>query len=119
MAAPALSASVTPYDAGASIAAAAFLGETPAFALDDGNVLLITAQGPVRVAAHPGASILVAAASGKQFVTGGDGGRVVAVSANGAIQEIAEEKGRWIDALAIRGDGAIAWSSGKNVRARD
>ena len=53
------------------------------------------------------------------FITGGDDGRVVAVSPDGATQEIANEKGKWIDALAARDDGAIAWSSGKNVRARD
>ena len=37
----------------------------------------------------------------------------------GGVQEIADEKGKWIDALAARDDGSIAWSSGKNVRARD
>ena len=35
-----------------------------------------------------------------------------------AREAIADEKGRWIDALALRG-GAIAWSAGKQVRARD
>ena len=119
MTAAALTANVIPFDAGASVAAAGFLEHTPAFALDDGNVLLRTAQGPVSVAAHPGASIIVAAVSGKQFVTGGDDGRVVAVSPDGTTQEIADEKGRWIDALVTRDDGAVAWSSGKNVRARD
>ena len=35
-----------------------------------------------------------------------------------ALREIADEKGRWIDALAMRGK-AYAWSAGKQVRARD
>ena len=35
-----------------------------------------------------------------------------------ASSEIADEKGRWIDALAMRGR-AFAWSAGKQVRARD
>ncbi|HWX13848.1 MAG TPA: hypothetical protein VNY06_03095, partial [Methylocella sp.] len=43
----------------------------------------------------------------------------VAVSPDGTTQEIADEKSRWIDALVTRDDGAVAWSSGKNVRARD
>jgi WD40 repeat protein len=119
MAAASLADRVTPLDAGAPIAAAGFLGQTPALALDDGNVLLISPGGPKRVAAHPGASILAAVMAGNQFITGGDDGRVVAVSADGTVQEIADENGTWIDALAARNDGAIAWSSGKNVRARD
>ncbi len=119
MAAPALAANVTPIDAGAPVAAAGFLGPVPALALDDGHVLLVTPHGPLRVAAHTGAAILVAAVAGKQLITGGDDGRVAAVSADGAIHEIADEKGKWIDALAARGDGAVAWSCGKNVRARD
>ena len=72
-----------------------------------------------RIAAHPDAAILVAVASAGKFITGGDDGRVVAVSPDGTPLEIANEKGKWIDALAARGDGAIAWSCGKNVRARD
>jgi WD40 repeat protein len=119
MAAASLSAHVMPLDAGAAIAAAGFLGQAPALALEDGTVLFATPEAEQRIAAHPDASILVATTSGAKFVTGGDDGRVVAVSADGAIQEIADENGKWIDALADRDDGSIAWSSGKNVRARD
>jgi len=119
MAAASLTANVTPLDAGAAVAAVAFLGQIPALALEDGTVLLATPGAGRRIAAHPDAAILVAVASGEKFITGGDDGRVVAVSPDGATQEIADEKGKWIDAIAARGDGAIAWSSGKNVRARD
>jgi WD40 repeat protein len=115
---PSLTANVTPLDAGAPVAAAGFLGQVPALALDDGTVLLATPEAEQRVAAHPGASILAAVASAGKFITGGDDGRVVAASQDGGVQEIADEKGKWIDALAARSDGAIAWSSGKNVRAR-
>jgi WD40 repeat protein len=119
MAAASLAAHVTPLDAGAPVAAAGFLGNVPALALDDGTVLLARPEAEQRIAAHPGAAILVAVASGDKFITGGDDGRVVAVSADGAVQEIADENGKWIDALAARADGAIAWSSGKDVRACD
>ena len=119
MAATSLTAHVTPLDAGAPVAAAAFLGQVPALALEDGTVLLAAPGSKQRIAAHPDAAILVAVAAGDKFITGGDDGRVVAVSADGGVQEIADEKGKWIDALAARGDAAIAWSSGKNVRARD
>ncbi len=41
------------------------------------------------------------------------------MDASGKIEALAQEKG-WIDALAARAnDGALAWSSGKTVRARD
>jgi WD40 repeat protein len=119
MAAASLTANVTPLDAGAAVAAVAFLGQIPALALEDGIVLLAMPDAGRRIAAHPDAAILVAVASGEKFVTGGDDGRVAAISPDGATQEIADEKGKWIDAIAARGDGAIAWSSGKNVRARD
>ncbi len=119
MAAASLTTKVTPLDAGAPVAAAAFLGQIPALALEDGTVLFATPNSTQRITAHPDAAILAAAAAGDKFITGGDDGRVVAVSQDGATQEIANEKGKWIDALAVRDDGAIAWSSGKHVRARD
>jgi WD40 repeat protein len=119
MAAASLTAHVTPLDAGAPVAAAGFLGQVPALALEDGTVLLATPEAKQRIAAHPDASILVAVASGNKFITGGDDGRVVAASQDDGVQEIADEKGKWIDALAARDDGSIAWSSGKNVRSRD
>ena len=43
---------------------------------------------------------------------------MVAIGADATTREIANEKGRWIDALAMRG-GAFAWSAGKQVSARD
>jgi WD40 repeat protein len=118
MTAASLTSKVTPLDAGAPVAAAGFLGQVPALALEDGTVLLATPEAEQRVAAHPDAAILVAVAAGDKFITGGDDGRVMAASQDGSVQEIADEKGKWIDALAARGDGAIAWSAGKNVRSR-
>jgi WD40 repeat protein len=44
---------------------------------------------------------------------------VALTKASGEIQVIADEKGRWIDALAASPSGAMAWSSGKRVTARD
>src|SRR5262249_30214438 len=52
------------------------------------------------------------------LITGGDDGRVVATGADGSTTEIADEQGRWIDAVATHG-GAIAWSAGKQARSRD
>jgi WD40 repeat protein len=109
---------VTMIAVAAPVAAVAFLGDTPAIALDDGGVLLGADGGQRRVAAHPDGAVLVVAASLKHLVTGGDDGRVVRVDAAGAVEEMHAAKG-WIDALATREDGAIAWSSGKDVFCRD
>ena len=117
-AATSLTRHVRAFDAGADAVAAAFLGERPALALADGAVLVGEPDEAKRVAAHPDAAILVAASDGATLVTGGDDGRVVAIAADGGPQEIADEKGLWIDALALRGQN-FAWSAGKTVRARD
>jgi WD40 repeat protein len=107
-----------PIDAGAHVVAAAFLHEAPTLALADGAVVIGEPGDQRRLQIHPDAAILTAAADSGVLVTGGDDGRVVAVSADGATREIANEKGRWIDALAVRG-GGVAWSAGKQVSARD
>ena len=109
---------VAPIPVDAPVAAAFFLGTVPALALDTGAVLLGT-DSPTRVPAHPDGAILVAAQAGKALVTGGDDGRVVRTGADGSCEEIAAIKGKWIDAVAGREDGAMAWSSGKDVLCRD
>ena len=117
-ASPSLAQHVQPLEADAHVMTVGFLQGTPALALADGGVLLGEPGAFRRIEAHPGAGILAATADGATMLTGGDDGRVVALSANGAHREIAHEKGRWIDALALRGD-AIAWSAGKEARVRD
>jgi hypothetical protein len=114
----ALTQYVRPLEAGGHVVAAAFLGEAPALALSDGVVLVGEAGEQKRAVAHPDATILTAISDGKTLLTGGDDGRVTAVGADAVVLEIADEKGRWIDALALRG-GSYAWSAGKQVRARD
>jgi WD40 repeat protein len=113
-----LTAHVRPLEAGALIVAAAFLGSEPALALADGVVLVGEPGAQRRIAAHPDGAILVIARDGEALLTGGDDGRVVRLLADGRLETIADEKGRWIDALSARA-GAIAWSAGKQARARD
>ena len=109
---------VTPIDAGSEIVGAGFLGATPAFALADGAILLAAPGAPLRVAAHADGAILTTACDGARLFTGGDDGLVAATDSAGKTEILAREKG-WIDALACRADGALAWSTGKQVRARD
>jgi WD40 repeat protein len=114
---PSLTSAVEPLALGEPIVAAAWLGDTPVLALADGRVRLGEAHDARRLLAHPDAAILVAASDGRRLITGGDDGRVVATDANGEMETLADEKGKWIDALATQ-DGAVAWSAGRNVRAR-
>ena len=118
-AAKSLTAHVTQVETGAEVVAAAFLGRTPAFACADGTILLSEIGEERRVCPHPEAAMLVAKSDGARFITGGDDGRIVATDATGASTQIADETGKWIDALALGRDGAIAWSVTKTVRARD
>ena len=115
---PSLTAHVRPLQAGAEVVRVAFLDGGPALALADGVVVIGEDGAQKRVVAHPEGAILLARGEGKRLLTGGDDGRVVAIGADGAVEEIANEKGRWIDALATRGD-AIAWAAGRKVSARD
>ncbi|HME83015.1 MAG TPA: WD40 repeat domain-containing protein [Roseiarcus sp.] len=109
---------VRPLEAGAEVVAAAFVGGAPALALADGAVLIGEPDEQKRVFAHPDAAILTAISDGKTLLTGGDDGRVAAIGGDAVAHTIADEKGRWIDALALRG-GSYAWSAGKQVSARD
>jgi len=119
MAQTSLVENVTPIVVGAHVTAATFLGGVPVLALGDGTALRIDADGEKRVALHADGAILVAARAGKRLVTGGDDGRIMAMRADGSTEEIFQGDGKWIDALIGRGDSSIAWSSGRQVSARD
>ncbi len=112
-----LTSAVEPLALGEAVVAAAWLGDTPAFALADGAIRLGEIDEERRVVAHPDAVILVSATDGRRLVTGGDDGRVVAISADRTVEEIADENGKWIDAVTTA-EGAIAWSAGRKVHAR-
>jgi len=105
--------------AGEAVVEAGFMGATPVFALANGELLFVEPAGVRRVDAHADGAILIARLSNDRIVTGGDDGRVMETRAGGQPVEIARESGKWIDALAIRDDGAVAWSAGKLVSARD
>jgi WD40 repeat protein len=117
-AATSLTQHVRAFDAGAEVVFAAFIGDAPLLALADGAVRIGELEDNKRIDAHPGAAILTAVADSKTLLVGGDDGRVTAIGAAGEVKEIANEKGRWIDAIAMRG-ASYAWSAGKAVSARD
>ncbi len=109
---------VTAISADAEIVAGGFVEGLPALALASGDVVMFDDTTPRKIAAHPDGAVLIGQSDHTRLVTGGDDGRLVATYADGRTEQIADEKGRWIDALALR-EGAIAWAAGKQVRARD
>lgn len=110
---------VNAISAGAHVTGAAWLRDTAAFALADGGVLLAKEGATHRVEAHPDGAVLVAVGDGERFVTGGDDGRIAITGPDGSTRELARNGGAWIDALAVTAGGAVAWSAGKRVTARD
>ncbi|MBC6983636.1 WD40 repeat domain-containing protein [Caulobacter sp. 17J80-11] len=89
-----------------------------AFALGDGTVRFETGE---TIEAHPDGSVQCAALhpSGEGVVTGGDDGRLVWSKADGAV-ELANARGRWIDAVAVAPEtGLIAYAVGKEARVLD
>ena len=116
-AAPSLTAHVAPIQAEEAVVAAAFLGAAPAFSLAHG-VFCMPENAETRIFAHSDGALLCAASDGRRLVTGGDDGRLVATSIAGETTLIADESGKWIDAVALRADGGLAWSAGRLARAR-
>ena len=90
---------------------------TVAFALGDGSLRMVKADGTVSdVAAHDGASLTLAAAPGGGFLSGGDDGRLVQARDDAAPVELARTKGKWIEQLAVGADaGLIAYAAGKEA----
>ena len=114
-----LAEQILPVAAGAEVTRLGWLGRDAAFVLADGEILLADGGASRRVAAHPDAAILVASSDGRRVLTGGDDGRVVATSLDGTVVELGQTGGPWIDAVALHGGGATAWSAGRKVTARD
>jgi WD40 repeat protein len=110
---------VVPFSFDAHVAGAAFLKDVPAVALADGTVRLDPGGEARSVSTHPDGAVLAAASDGQRLFTGGDDGLVRATAADGGVTTLADEQGRWIDALAFAPGGALAWSTGKRVTARD
>ena len=95
---------------------AGFLGSEPFFVLADGAIQI----GREAPALRPHAdAVLVARSDGRRIVTGGDDGRVFETTIKGEPILIGEAGGKWIDAIALGSDGVTAFTSGRQVTARD
>ncbi|MBV9566201.1 MAG: WD40 repeat domain-containing protein [Bradyrhizobium sp.] len=110
---------VTPVSLGAPVSSVHFLRDNAVFVGAEESVAFVDKAGEIgRVATH-GGGILCAVSDGKRVVSGGDDGKVVAVDAEGEVAVLATDaKRRWIDCVALHGDGAFAWSAGKTAFVR-
>ncbi|MFK8249929.1 WD40 repeat domain-containing protein [Ancylobacter terrae] len=109
-----LTSKLLTLDLGGEVVGVHFLGQPAAFALGDGSIALWDGAGEQRIPAHTG-TILSVAGDARRLLTGGDDGRVIATTGDGAHRTLVEQKGRWIDAVAVGPDGAFAYSAGKTA----
>ena len=88
-----------------------------AFALGDGSLRFVGAQGALKeVTAHNGACLALAAHPEDGFITSGDDGRLVHTRADGSTAELAKTRGKWIEQIAVATDtGLIAYAAGKEA----
>ncbi len=101
-------------DLDAFVVAAAWVGNTPAFALGDGRLIL---AGWRELQVHDGA-ILALAASPAGFITGGDDGGFRRTPANGAPETISQFGNKWVEQVAAHGTVAVA-AVGKSAHVFD
>jgi WD40 repeat protein len=106
----------------APVAACAFNrdGTLAGFALGDGRVRLVSADvkqgdGGASEPVHKGVALsLIADPAGEGFISGGDDGRLLRLAADGTVTEITNQKGKWVEKLAVHpASGAVAASVGK------
>ena len=116
-----LTGNVAEIAAEEAVVAATFLSSIPFFALAHGVTLRMKGDGAfeaeARITAHSDGAALCAASDGRRLVSGGDDGRLLEITAESEPRLVAEEAGRWIDAVALRSDGALAWTVSRSVRA--
>ncbi|HVY19059.1 MAG TPA: WD40 repeat domain-containing protein [Bauldia sp.] len=110
-------ATIQEFPLAAFVVEAAFLGDTPVFALGNGLVRRVVGGAAEPVAVHTGAILEATVADGR-LLTGGDDGVVALTSADGSVEKIETPQKKWIDHVAAGPNGVIAYSSGKTATLR-
>lgn len=110
-----LTTRVAPINGGTHVVLAGFLNDLPTLAMADGRVVI----GDETLTPHGENAILVAACDGTMLATGGDDGKVLVTRGKDEVEQIGDEKGKWIDAITLGPSQSAAWSTGKKVVARD
>ena len=110
---------VRPLALGMPVTSVHFLGERAGFVGAEESVAMVAPDGEISPVAVAGGGILCATSDGERIVMGGDDGKLVALDAKGEVTLLATDpKRRWIDNVALRPDGAVAWSAGKTAFVR-
>jgi WD40 repeat protein len=97
----------------AFVVSAAWVGDTPAFALGDGRLVMDWQD----IAAHDGA-VLALAATTEGFVTGGDDGKFLRTDLDGTTTPIAEFGMKWVEQVAAH-ETTLACAVGKTAHLFD
>jgi WD40 repeat protein len=104
---------------GMPAAAVHYLGDRAAFVGTEDSVAFVDNEGAVAKVEVTNGGILSDVADGTRILMGCDNGQVVTLDKKGETSVLATDpKRRWIDNVALHGDGAIAWSVGKTAFVR-
>jgi len=104
---------------GMPAAAVHYLGDRAAFVGTEESVAFVDNEGAVSKVEVSNGGILSAVADGARILMGCDNGQVVALDKKGETKVLATDpKRRWIDNVALHGDGTMAWSVGKTAFVR-
>jgi WD40 repeat protein len=104
---------------GMPVVAVHYLGDRAALVGTEESVAFVDYEGVVAKVEVTNGGILSAVTDGARILMGCDNGQVVALDKKGETNVLATDpKRRWIDNVALHGDGAIAWSVGKTAFVR-
>jgi WD40 repeat protein len=110
---------VRPVRLGMAVSAVHFLSDTAYFVGTEENVAVVGEKGEISQVSVHGGAILCSVSDGERIVMGGDDGKLVSLNAKSDVTVLATDpKRRWIDNVALHGDGAVAWSAGKTAFVR-
>lgn len=110
---------VKPVSLGMGVGRVYFLGDRAAFVGTEENVAFVDLEGEISTVEITGGGILSSVSDGARILMGGDDGKLTSVDKKGDVALLATDpKRRWIDNVALHGDGAYAWSVGKTAFVR-
>ena len=114
-----LTQNVTPLEAGAHCVGAYCLASQPILVMADGRLSLAQSGQTLITQPHDEASILLSCVTSEGVVTAGEDGKLMNTTFDGTTTELADNKGRWVDALTAGPSNSLAWSCGKTIFSRD
>ncbi|MCY6379193.1 WD40 repeat domain-containing protein [Hoeflea prorocentri] len=108
---------IAPFELSGHCIAAAYLWDSPFFALADGTVHRLD-HGAHSSNPHDGLLCAARTPAGDQLITGGEDGKVTATDRSGATTVLAEYPGKWITCVAAGPQGAVAFATGRAAMVR-